>query len=72
MYPVLVQREGFELRSNHPEEHGLVQPGKILAFVLAEARRDIMGPRPRLSLRNRAWPIRRDLLMPVPGEGRRL
>lgn len=30
--------------------------------ALAEARRDVSGPRPRLNLRNPAWPIRRDLL----------
>ena len=30
--------------------------------ALAEARRDVAGSRPRLNLRNPAWPIRRDLV----------
>ena len=36
--------------------------------ALAEARRDVGGSRPRLDLRNPAWPIRRDLVR-TPGRG---
>lgn len=38
--------------------------------ALAAARRDVGGPCPRLDLRNRLWPVRRDLLTSAPSRRR--